>query len=174
MKKQKKHEYVVQGAPWHPLDTSWGSEAAYYHRMSGEPIECTRDFVILRYLFDGDTRPLAALLVSGHAPGPAVLRHLSKMLQPADGTEDKIPFRLDVKDRLGRKGRRRDPEIPWRNFLISKNVEREIAEGEKYEFDAILNVASMMPNAHKAYQTVRDAYDERHRKKRKPRKLNEK
>ena len=125
----KKHKYEVQGDLFHPTDTAWGSEADYFHRMTGETIEYCRDFVILRYLFAGDTRPLAALLASGCAPGPAVLRHLSAMLQPADGTEDKVPFRLNIKDRLQRKGPRSDPEIAWRNFLISKNVEREMDEG---------------------------------------------
>ncbi len=142
--------------------------------MTGETIEYCRDFVVLRYLLDGDTRPLAALLASGRAPGPAVLRYLSAMLQPADGTEDKVPFRLNVKDRLQRKGARHDPEIMWRDFLLSKNVEREMNERGKYEWHAIPNVASMLPNAKKAYQTVRDAYDKRHPKKTKPRKSNEK
>ena len=170
----KKHKYEVQGDLFHPTDTAWGSEADYFHRMTGETIEYCRDFVVLRYLLDGDTRPLAALLASGRAPGPAVLRYLSAMLQPADGTEDKVPFRLNVKDRLQQKGARHDPEIMWRDFLLSKNVEREMNEGGKYEWHAIPNVASMLPNAEKAYQTVRDAYDKRHPKKTKPRKSNEK
>ncbi len=161
----KKHKYEVQGDLWHPTDTAWGSEADYFHRMTGKTVEYCQDFVILRYLFAGDTRPLAALLASGCAPGPAVLRHLSAMLQPADGTEDKVPFRLNVQDRLQRRGPRHDPEITWRNFLLSKNVEREMDEEGKYEWHAIPNVASMLPNAEKAYQTVRDAYDKRHPKK---------
>ena len=141
--------------------------------MKGKTIEYCQDHVILRYLLDGNTRPLAALLASGRAPSPGVLRYLSAMLQPADGTEDKVPYRLNVKDRLQRKGRRRDPEKLWRNFLLSKNVERVMEEGGKYEWHAIPEVASMLPNADKAYQTVRDAYDERHPKKPKRRKSNE-
>ena len=166
MKKQKKQEYVVQGHPWHPTDTPWGSEAEYVYRMTGDTIECCRDRVIVRYLMAGDTRPLAALLSLGRAPSPAVLRYLSAMLHPADGTEDEMPFRLDVKDRLQRKGRRRDPENWWRDILISKNVEREMDEGGKYEWHAIPNVASMFSNPDKVRQTVRDAYDKYHPKKR--------
>ena len=70
----KKHKYEVQGDLFHPTDTAWGSEADYFHRMTGETIEYCRDFVVLRYLLDGDTGQLAALLASGRAPGPAVLR----------------------------------------------------------------------------------------------------
>jgi len=164
MKKQK-HQYELEDDPWSRTDTPWGSEADYYHKMTDETFEYCRDFVILRYLLDGDTRPLAAWLVSGRAPGPEVLKYLSAMLQPAEGTEDKVPFRLIDKNRLQRSGPRRDPEIPWRNFLLSKNVEREMGEGKKYEFEAIPNVASMLPNSDKAHQTVRDAYDKHHPKK---------
>ena len=179
MKKQKKHKDDVQGHPWSLKDTPWGQEAEHANKTHGWPINSCRDAVILHYLIAGDTRPLAALLTLGRAPGPAVLRYLSAMLQPADGTEDKVPFRLNVKDRLGRKGRRRDPEIAWRNFLLSENVERKMEEGEKYEFGAIPYVASMLSGDDKTggdkyEQTVRDAYDERHPKKPKPRKSNEK
>ncbi len=162
----KKPEYEVEGDRWHPIDTPWGQEADYYHRNTDETFEYCRDLVILKYLSYGDTRPLAAWLMSGRAPGPAVLRHLSAMLHPTDGTEDKVPFRLTVKDRLHRKGPRRDPEKTWRDFQISRNVERELSEGKKYEWDAIQNVASMLPNADTAFQTVRDAYDKHHPKKR--------
>ncbi len=178
MKKQKKHEYVVQGHPWSLEDTPWGQEAVYVHRTRGSPLSACRDAVILRYLIAGDTRPLAALLTLGVAPHPIVLRHLSAMLQPSDGTEDKVPFRLNVKDRLGRKGRRHDPEIGWRNFLLSENVERKMEEREKYEFGAIPYVASLLSGDDETHgkqyeQTVRDAYDERHPKKPNPRKSNE-
>jgi hypothetical protein len=157
-----KKDHQIQGDPWDSLDTGWGSEADYFHRMTGESVEYCKDCVILRYLMAGDTRPLAALMMSGRAPGPAVLKHVSAMLQPADGTENEVPFRLNVKSRLKQKGRRRDPEKSWRDLLISKNVERILEEGGKYEWHAIPEVAAMLPNAGKAHQTVRDAYDERH------------
>ena len=67
-KKHKKHKYEIQGDLWHPTDTAWGSEADYSHRLRGETIEYWRDKVILRYLYAGDTRPLAALLGSPTQP----------------------------------------------------------------------------------------------------------
>ena len=87
MKKQKKHEYDIQGHPWSLKDTPWGQEAEHASKTRGRPINACRDAVILHYLIAGDTRPLAALLTLGFAPHPKVLQHLSEMLQPADGTE---------------------------------------------------------------------------------------
>jgi hypothetical protein len=154
-----KEEYEIPGHSWHPTDTPWGSEADYYHRMTDETSEYCRDFVILRYLMDGDTRPLAALMMLGRAPGPAVLRHLAAMLHPAEGSEVKIPISLVRKRRNGKAGPYPNPENKWRDTLLAEHMEMLIAKGAKYEFEAVPEVANMLPNPLTAEQTVRDAYD---------------
>jgi hypothetical protein len=154
-----KKTYKIPGHSWHPTDTPWGSETDFYHRTTDETFEKCRDFVILRYLKAGDTRPLAALMALGRAPGPEVLKHLADMLHPAEGSEDEFPISL-VRYRRNRKaGPYRNPENSWRDFLLSEQVKMKMAEGAKYEFGAISKVAEMLPNPLKAEQTVRDAYD---------------
>jgi hypothetical protein len=154
-----KEEYEIPGHSWHPTDTPWGSEADYYHRRTDESFEYCRDFVILRYLMDGDTRPLAALMTLGRAPGPAVLQYLAAMFHPAGGSEDKVPISLVRKRRNGKAGPYPNPENKWRDTLFAEQVKKLLAEGKNYEFEAIPTVAEMLPNALKAKQTVRDAYD---------------
>jgi len=88
----KKDDYVVQGNPWSLRDTPWGQEAEHASRELGRHINTCRDAVIVHYLSAGDTRPLAALLTLGEAPGPKLLKYLASMLQPADGTEEEVPF----------------------------------------------------------------------------------
>jgi len=154
-----KEGYEITGHPWHPTDTPWGSDADFFHRMTDETPEYCRDFVILRYLMDGDTRPLAALMALGRAPSPAVLKHLAAMLHPAEGSEEKNPISLVRKRRNGKAGPYPNPELKWLGNLQSEQVKIKMAEGANYEFEAIPEVAKMLPNGLKAEQTVRDAYD---------------
>ena len=159
-----KEGYEITGHPWHPKDTPWGSEADYYHRKMDGTFEYWRDAVILLYLKAGDTRPLAALMMSGRAPGPAVLRYLAEMLQPTEGSEAANPISLVRKRRNGKAGPYPNPENKWRDTLLADHMEMLIAKGAKYEFEAVLEVAKMLPNGLKAAQTVRDAYDRRNPK----------
>ena len=141
-----KEGYEITGHPWHPRDTPWGSEADYYHRMTDETLEYCRDAVILRYLMDGDTRPLAALMMLGRAPGPAVLRYLAAMLQPTEGSEAENPISLVRKRRNGEAGPYPNPELKWLGKLLSEQVKMQIAQGKNYEFVAIPDVAKMLSN----------------------------
>jgi hypothetical protein len=87
------------------------------------------------------------------------LRHLADMLHPAEGSEDKFPISLVRKRRNGKAGPFPNPENKWRDTLLAKQVEKRLAKGDKYEFEAIRKVAEMLPNPLTAKQTVRDAYD---------------
>lgn len=156
-----KKTYEIEGPPWSLTDTPWGMEADYARRLTGNHIDICRDYVILRYLLDGDTRPLAALMALGHAPGPAILKHLADMLQPADSTEDEIKYALKPKRRNGDPGPRINPELKWLGLLEALNVQKLMGEGAKYEFEAIPKVAEMLPNGLKAFETVRAEYDKR-------------
>ena len=141
-------------------DTPWGQEIDYYERETGWTFEYSSDFTILRYLIDGDTRPLASFFEGGFAPGAIVLKYLSGMLYPTSRTKKYIPFKIELKTRLGQKGRRHNPENDWRDFLIAKNA---MQIGEKHGpggYEAtITEVADMLPGKKNKKQTVRDAYD---------------
>ncbi len=167
MARKKKELHKIEGDPWSLADTPWGQEAHHFSRESGEPFEKCRDLVILQYLSDGDTRPLLALIRTGQAPGPGVLRYVAAMMGEVRHNKlENLPFRLEVKGNDGNKPR--DGELRWRDYLLNKNVECEMEEGGKYEHHAIPNIASL---SGLGKQTVRDAYDKFHpRKKHKGRK----
>jgi hypothetical protein len=161
MARKKKELFPIEGHPWDKQGTPWGQEADYYSRKTGDPFERCRDFVILLYLYDGDPRPLTALLSTGEPPGPAVLRYVAAMLAaPSHDQRPKVPFELIVKGRNGRKPK--DRELKWRDVLVSKLVEDEMALGKKYEHAAAPDVAASLGLG---VQTVRDAYDKFHPRK---------
>jgi hypothetical protein len=141
-------------------DTPWGQEIDYYERETGRTFEESSDLTILRYLIHGDTRPLASFFEGGFTPGPVVLKYLSAMLYPIDGTEKTIPFKIKLKTRLGQKGRRHNPENDWRDFLIGINAMQIAAKNGPGGYDAtIAEVSDMLPGERNKKQTIRDAYD---------------
>jgi hypothetical protein len=161
MARKKKELFPIEGYPWDKESTPWGQEADFLSNQSSEPFELCRDFIILSYLEYGDSRPLAALIMIGEAPGPAVLRYMAGMMgAPSDVKHLDLPFELSLKGRNGRKPK--DRELEWRNFLLSRNVEKEMASGKKYEHAAVPDIASLTGLGE---QTVRDAYDKYHPKK---------
>jgi hypothetical protein len=46
-------------------------------------------------------------------------------------------------------------------LVVALNVQKLMAEGAKYEHEAIPTVAEMLPNGLAAYETVRAEYDKR-------------
>lgn len=157
MARKKKEQYPIEGYPWDKENTPWGQEAEHYSQSSGEPFDKCRDFVILLYLKCGDPIPLAALLMTGEAPGPVVLKYLAGMMgAPNNDKFADLPFELIIKGRKGNK--RKDRTLVWRDFAISKNVENAMSDNEKYEF-AVSDIAEAFDLGN---QLVRDAYDKRH------------
>ena len=158
MAKKKKELISVKGPPWDKESTPWGQEADFLSRQSGNPFAICRDFVILNYLDYGDPRPLAALFMTGEAPGPAVLRYVAGMMgAPTHNKLLDLPFEMILKGRNGRKPKNR--ELKWRDFLLNKHVEKEMARGNKYEHAAVPDIAELSGLGE---QTVRDAYDKYH------------
>jgi hypothetical protein len=153
--------WKVEGNPWDLESTPWGTETDYVHRETGEPLNKCRDYVILRYLMEGDTRPLAALFSIGRAPGPAVLDYLAAMLHPAEGTEEEIKYALKSKRRSGKSGPLPNPETKWINLLTSLNVLKQTDEDNVYKNTAFYDVAAMLPSGSKAYETVKAEYNKR-------------
>lgn len=161
MARKKKEMYPVDGHPWDRDGTPWGHQASYFSQETGEPFEKCRDIVITDYLHNGDIRPLAALFVTGEAPGPAVLTYIAGMMGAPLGEKLKdLPFELRIKGRNGNKPK--DRELLWRDFSISRDVENEMASGKKYALAAVPDVAAKWEVGE---QTVRDAYDKYHPRK---------
>ncbi len=158
MARKKKELFPIEGPPWDKKNTPWGQEADFYSQQSGDSFAKCRDFVILSYLQYGDPRPLVALFMTGKAPGPAVLRYVAGMMgHPTHNKLRNLPFEMFLKGRNGKKPK--DRELVWRDFLLNKNVEKEMALDKKYEHAAVPDVAEL---SGLGKQTVRDAYDKYH------------
>ena len=153
--------WEIEGNPWDLESTPWGTEANYAHQITEEPLNLCRDYVILRYLMEGDTRPLAALFSIGHAPGAAVLDYLVGMLHPAEGTDEEVKYVLKSKRRNGKSGPLPNPETKWINLLTSLNVLKQVDEENVYKNTAFYDVAAMLPSGSKAYETVKAEYNKR-------------
>jgi hypothetical protein len=89
-------------APW------WDVETAYYVNERGFDEHKARTITIMRWLYNGDMRALAAAIDEGHEIDPAVLNVLSRLI--ASG-------RVSVKPKRG--GSPRKPERFGRNYAIS-------------------------------------------------------
>ena len=121
--------------------TPWDIRVDQRMREDGATQQVARDIVILDWLMKGDTTPYTAFVLQGHAPGAEVIKYIALMMNPAKGTDDTIPYALEVNSR-GRKGRRPDPAIELRNELLAQNVER-LMETKSYN-EALDQVADML------------------------------
>ena len=112
-------------------------------RINGASPGLARDFVILQWLAQGDTRPYSDFTARGHEPDREVTRYLGMMLNPSDNTEKEIPYRLEIRQR-GRRGRPVNPQTAVRDGLIFDQVTGMKAEGIRYD-GALDRVADMFP-----------------------------
>ena len=121
--------------------TPWDIRVDQLIRESGATQQVARDHVILEWLSKGDTVPFTEFVYQGHVPGDAVIKYVANMMNPAKGTDELIPFALEVSSR-GRKGRRSSPRIEIRDKLLAKNVER-LMETKSYN-EALDEVADLL------------------------------
>ena len=102
------------------IDNPFDGEAARIIHEQDVTEQQARDFVVLRYLKEGDTRALAHWLEGDYFPSEAVRRLLSFMLQPvrtdADDPDknytcslEAVPFELKAKRRDGKRGAPKNP-----------------------------------------------------------------
>lgn len=160
MARKKRELHSLDCPPWDKTGTPWGQEAETYRQGSNEPYEKCRDFVIMNYLHNGDVRPLADLLQTGSAPGPAVLRYIAAMLEaPSSEHHLGLPFNLLIKGKDGNRARERD--IVWRDKLLSDHVEKKMGDKTGLYDAATLEVAT---EYNLSVDTVRKAYDKRNKK----------
>src|SRR5262249_22429563 len=110
------------------IDDPWDVEVAYFIGKKGIDPNKARTFVIIRWMYHGDLRPLAAAIWKGHPLDQDVLNWLAKLID--DG-------RLTVK--TPRHGRPKPPDKFGRDILAalfyenrttnnSENAFREIAD----------------------------------------------
>ncbi|MBN8978922.1 MAG: hypothetical protein J0I08_20840 [Rhizobiales bacterium] len=153
------------------IPTAWDAEAQALHDESGEPLNVTRDRVILRWLINsGDTRPFYSWVLNGHTASSEVILVVAAMTARADSPNalssellNAVPYGLKITGK--RRGDRSNPEIDIRNYFIGRRVAEQIANGSKYDV-ACLTVHEILPSmgVNVTLQTVRDAYDERVKK----------
>ena len=105
--------------------TPWDIRVDQLIREFGATQQDARDLVILDWLIKGDTVPFTAFVLQGHVPGGEVIKYVALMMNPAKGTDEHVPYALEVSSR-GRKGRRSSPTIEFRNKLLGENVERRM------------------------------------------------
>jgi len=142
--------------------TPWGSEALLRMQESGQSLGYCWDATILRWLMNGDIRPLAHSFALGYPPGRRVLRWFAGMLSPDfvwRSKQTSYAYRLKVVAQHGRRGRRSDnPEHAIRDLLIARHVEALREGGASYE-EATAEVAQQIGGDESRLRTVRRAYD---------------
>ncbi len=149
------------GRPGNP----WGILARDYHRGTGSPIGDCVDLVIVYYLRSGVVHPLTAIFELGLSPGPRVLKFLVQMLEPSTGTEEKVPYQLDVKRRSGNAGAVSDPTIAVRDRLIYDSAVR-LGAARRGNRDRAVEAARNIfgPDHRPSFDTALKAY-KKHRKR---------
>ncbi len=121
--------------------TPWDIRVDQLMRENNATQQVARDLVILDWLLKGDTRPFTAFVTQGHGPGNEVIKYIALMMNPAKGTDEYVPYALEVSSR-GRKGRRSSPTIEMRDKLLAQNVER-LMETNSYN-EALDEVADLL------------------------------
>ena len=91
----------------------WEIEIAYFTKHKGADPALARTFVVLRWMWLGDLRPLAAEIIAGRTLDQAVLNLLATMI--LDDIQPSRPFRIITQARKG--GRPRDPSKAGRDIV---------------------------------------------------------
>jgi len=121
------------------IDNPFDGEAARIFHEQGVSEQEARDFVVLRYLRDGDTSALAHWLMTNYDPGKTVKLMLSYMLQPKrqdaeDASKElasdpnKVPYELVAKRRDGKSGRPVEPLTAEKNQAIQDLYNKLVTE----------------------------------------------
>ncbi len=132
----------------------WDIHVDLLERLDGADTQTARDWVILEWLTQGDTRAFSYFVFHGHQPGKEVIGTIALMMNRIEGRPSVVPYAL-VSKSLGTKGRRPNPETKVRDKIICMNVERKISEGSTYNA-AIDEVTDLLGTEQR--DTVEKAY----------------
>lgn len=151
--------------------TAWDIRAAEVARDHNQSMDDARNYVILEWLREGDTRAFCSWILRGHLPSPNVLRAIAVMMARADnakfcpaGFDDpemsEIAELFPLGLKVTRKGKRgRDLEIVERDKRAALEVAKEMARGSGYD-RALDVVTSWLPKVgvHIERDAVEKAY----------------
>src|SRR5262245_43262660 len=101
------------------MDEPWEAEIEYFIRKHGSDPFKVRTFVILRWMYFGDLRPLAYSILKKKALDEVVLFYLALMILDEEHEHVPVPHRLTVKRRGGKGGAHKKPEKFIRDFHMS-------------------------------------------------------
>jgi hypothetical protein len=132
-------EIDESGRPGNP----WGIEAKNLREGAGVPAAEAIDRVVLHALTKGDLTPLCALFAQGVAPGPHVLRYLSRMIEPKLGGIRHVNYQIETKRIDGESGRPREFWMDVRDRGIRERVAERLTAGKPYKA-AVSEVAEML------------------------------
>ena len=124
----------------------WDTEAELLARAHGMSIDECREAVILKWLMEGDLRPLRAALLRGWMMSRVVQQHLGAMILNNneeyclidDSTGRRTSHQLVVRQR--RSGNARKPENFLRDIELVVKVRLLMERGASYQ-DAVMEVA---------------------------------
>lgn len=119
----------------------WDIETAFYANKRGVDPANARIFTILRWMYHGDFRPLAAAINDGAVLDEAILNLLAQMI---------IDDRLRLVASKGRRGRPKAPETFARNVVAALAYEADQYQSQ----EAFDNIAKALGTSE---QTVRQA-----------------
>ena len=115
------------------LEHPWEIEVAFYTNERDIDPDQARIFMMLRWLYTGDLRPLEAAIVEGREIDRAVLNLLADMISSDTSRLGKPPpYRLTAVKL--RRGRPKEPELFARRIIAALAYERQTGKSdEKFE-----------------------------------------
>jgi hypothetical protein len=142
------------------LDQPWEIEVAFYTNDRDFDPEEARIFMMLRWLYTGDLRPLEAAIVEGRAIDRAVLNLLADMISSdTSRLGEPPPFRLKA-EKL-RRGRPKKSELFARGIVAAREYERHAGNSDE-GFERIANELGISPQSARQHVTAfRKARNER-------------
>jgi hypothetical protein len=108
----------------------WEIEVAFYTNERGFNPDEARIFMMLRWIYTGDLRPLEAAIVEGREIDRAVLNLLADMISSDTSRLGKPPpYRLKA-EKL-RRGRPKKPELFARRIVAAREYERHAGNSDE-------------------------------------------
>jgi hypothetical protein len=131
-------------------DEWWDAETEFYANERGVDPDTARTFVILRWMGQGNFKPLIAAIDAGHKLDKAVLNALAFMLEGDIPARMQPMFPAHLQLKLHRRGPARRPENFMRNLAAARAYEAKDGKSD----EAFADVAEVYGTSE---QTIRQA-----------------